>query len=138
MLLYFKDLNFYFLISIVKNKYYGKAEWDLLSDVCKDMYPHHELMLELQSGLLDIEARNSAMSSSRNVIKTLEAKIKQAYFKSETDAEELKRQRRARRGETDDDLQEELDDTVLDEDESDNSDNNPSKEDSRDYEEEEC
>ena len=124
--------------SIVKNKYYGKAEWDLLSEVCKDMYPRHELMLELQSGLLDIEARNSAMSSSRNVIKTLEAKIKQAYFKSETDAEEMKRQRRARRGETDDDLQEELDDTVLDEDESDNSDSNPSKEDSRDYEEEEC
>ena len=29
----------------------------------------HELMLEMQSGLLDIEARYSAISSTKNVIK---------------------------------------------------------------------
>lgn len=84
--------------SIVKNKYYGQQEWELLSEVCKDLYPNHELMLEMQSGLLDIEARYSAISSTKNVIKNLERKIKQSYFKNEEDAEELMRQRRARRG----------------------------------------
>ena len=88
--------------SIVRNKYYGQQEWDLLADVCKDLFPDHELMLELQSGLLDIEARNSAISSTRNVLKNLEAKLKQSYYKNEEDAEELERKRRARRGEIDD------------------------------------
>lgn len=88
--------------SIVKNKYYGQLEWELLSEVCKDLYPEHELMLEMQSGLLDIEARNSAISSKRNVVKNLEAKIKQAYFKNEEDAEDMMRQRRTRRGIVDD------------------------------------
>ena len=91
--------------SIVKNKYYGQTEWELLSEVCKDLYPDHKLMLELQSGLHDIEARNSAISSTRNVVKNLEAKIKQSYFKDEQDAEELMRQRRARRGITEDDIE---------------------------------
>ena len=89
--------------SIVKNKYYGQTEWELLSEVCKDLYPEHELMLEMQSGLLDIEARNSAISSTRNVVKNLESKIRQSFFKDEKDAEELMRQRRARRGMVDED-----------------------------------
>lgn len=84
--------------SIVKNKYYRKPEWDLLTEVCKDLYPDHELMLELESSLLDIEARNSAISSTRNVVKNLEAKLKQSYFKNEEDAEDMMRERRARRG----------------------------------------
>ena len=88
--------------SIIKNKYYGKAEWDLLSEVCKDMYPNHQLMLELQSSLLDVEARYSAMSSSRNVVKNLESIIKHSYFKDEQDAEAMMRTRRSRRGEVDD------------------------------------
>ena len=94
--------------SIVRNKYYGQQEWDLLAEVCKDLYPDHELLLEMQSGLLDIEARNSAISSTRNVVKNLEAKLKQSYYKNEEDAEELERKRRTRRGEIDEDQIEEV------------------------------
>ena len=100
--------------SIVRNKYYGKSEWDLLADVCADLYPDHKLMLELESSLLDIEARNSAISSSRNVIKNLEAKIKQSYFKDEDDAKEMMRQRRIRSGISSDAME---DDSELDTDE---------------------
>lgn len=88
--------------SIVKNKYYGRTEWQLLSDVCADLYPDHELMLELQSSLLDIEARNSAISSSRNVVKNLEAKIKQSFYKNESDAAEMKRTSLIRHGNDED------------------------------------
>ena len=88
--------------SIVKNKYYGQQEWELLAEVCKDLYPEHVLMLEMQSGLLDIEARNSAISSKRNVVRNLEGKIKQSFYKDEEDAENVMRQRRLRRGLTDD------------------------------------
>lgn len=60
-------------------------------------------MLEMQSSLLDIEARNSALSSKRNVVKNLEAKMIQTYYKDEEDAEDFMRQRRLRRGFVDSD-----------------------------------
>lgn len=88
--------------SILGNKYYGKEEWDLLSEVCQDLYPDHELMLELQSSLLDMEAKNSAISSTKNVVKNLEAKIKHSYYKDEDDAEDMLRMRRKRQGLVDD------------------------------------
>lgn len=99
--------------SILGNKYYGKEEWDLLSEVCKDLYPTHELMLELQSSLLDMEAKNSAISSTKNVVKNLEAKIKHSYYKNEEDAEDMLRMRRKRQGLIDDSIytQEDSDDT---------------------------
>ena len=99
--------------SILGNKYYGKEEWDLLSEVCKDLYPNHELMLELQSSLLDMEAKNSAISSTKNVVKNLEAKIKHSYYKDEEDSEDMLRMRRKRQGLVDDSIyaQEDSDDT---------------------------
>lgn len=101
--------------SIVKNKYYGKSEWDILAEVCKDFYPEHDLLLEMQSGLLDIEARNSAISSTKNIIKNLEDKIRQAYFKNEEDAEDVMRQRLERR----DKLHNDIGETILFNDEQD-------------------
>lgn len=88
---------------IIGNKYYGKEEWDLLAEVCKDLYPDYELMLEMQSSLLDMEAKNSAISSTKNVVKNLESKIKHSYFKDEEDAENMLRMRRKRQGIVDDD-----------------------------------
>ena len=84
--------------SILGNKYYGKEEWDLLGEVCKDLYPDHKLMLEMQSSLLDMEAKNSAISSTKNIVKNLEAKIKHSYYKDEEDAEDMLRMRRKRQG----------------------------------------
>ena len=101
--------------SIVKNKYYGKTEWDILAEVCNDLYPEHELLLEMQSGLLDIEAKNSAISSTKNIIKHLEDKIRQAYFKNEEDAEDVMRKRLIRREK----LHNEIGETILFNDEQD-------------------
>lgn len=104
--------------SILGNKYYGKDEWDLLAEVCKDLYPDHELMLEMQSSLLDIEAKNSAISATKNVIKNLESEIKKTYFQDEPDAEEFMKTRRKRRGlndePSDDDISIEGDDITTD------------------------
>ena len=116
--------------SIVRNKYYGKEEWDLLADICKELYPKYELMLEMQSSLLDIEARNSALSSKRNVVKNLEAKMIQTYYKDEEDAEDFMRQRRLRRGFVDSDSAMDQDDeSAMDE---------PLDISPDDFEEEEC
>ncbi len=61
-------------------------------------------MLEMQSSLLDIEAKNSAISSTKNVVKNLEAKIKHSYYKNEDDAEDMLRMRRKRQGLVDDSI----------------------------------
>lgn len=90
--------------SIIKNKYYGKNEWDILSEVCQELYPDHKLLLELESSLLDMEAKNSAISARKNVVKNLEAEIKHAYFKDEEDAEDMLRTRRKRQGIVDDSI----------------------------------
>lgn len=101
--------------SILGNKYYGKEEWDLLAEVCEDLYPDHELMLEMQSSLLDMEAKNSAISSTRNVVKNLEAKIKHSYYKNESDAEDMLRMRRKRQGLIDDSIYAQEDESDTDE-----------------------
>lgn len=82
--------------AIKANKYYGKPEWDLLEQVCNEKYPDYELMLGLQSTLLDMEARSSALNTRKNVLKNLEAEIKRAYFKDEEDAENMIIERRRR------------------------------------------
>lgn len=101
--------------SIIKNKYYGKDEWDILSEVCQELYPDHKLLLELGSSLLDMEAKNSAISARRNVVKNLEAEIKHAYFKDEEDAEEMLRMRRKRQGLVDDSIYANEEDSDTDE-----------------------
>ena len=101
--------------SIIKNNYFGKDEWDILSDVCQELYPDHKLLLELGSSLLDMEAKNSAISARRNVVKNLEAEIKHAYYKDEEDAEEMLRMRRKRQGLVDDSIYANEEDSGTDE-----------------------
>lgn len=55
-------------------------------------------MLELQSTLLDMEAKNSAINSKKNVLKKLEEEIKKSYYKNEDDAEQKILDRRRRQG----------------------------------------
>lgn len=71
---------------ILHNKYYKKEEWMLLKEVCEKLYPDEELLLEMQSSLLDIEAKAVSMSKRHNIMSTLENKIKRASFKNEADA----------------------------------------------------
>lgn len=87
--------------AIKTNKYYGKAEWELLQDVCKELYPDETLLPEMQARLLDVEAKSSTMIRRRNIKKSLEDEIKYCYYKDEEDALEMARLRRRRIGEED-------------------------------------
>ena len=94
--------------AIKTNKYYGKSEWDLLGEVCKELYPDEELLPEMQARLLDVEAKSSTMIRRRNIKKSIEDEIKYCYYKDEEDAVEMARLRRRRIGQ--DDSVEESDD----------------------------
>ena len=97
--IYKEETGEVFQDNIIKgNKYYGQEEWDLLNQVCEDKYPDYTLMLELQSTLLDMEAKNSAINSKKNILKKLEEELKRAYYKNEDDAEQKILERRRRQG----------------------------------------
>ncbi len=75
--------------SLPGNKYFGQTEWNILNETCKDLYPDEELLLEMQSSLLDIESRYNLKVSRKGIIKNLEATIQRAFFKNENDALEF-------------------------------------------------
>lgn len=92
--------------SISRNKYYREDEWLLLKEVCADLFPDEELLLEMQSSILDIESKSSAMSQRRNIKKSIEEVIKKCYFANEADAERMAVERRRRQGIVDEFLDE--------------------------------
>ena len=82
--------------TIVKNKYFGKEEAQILDSVCEKLYKDEELVPQMLRGLLDIEAKATAISNKKNVINNFEKEIQKAFYKNETDAEEVA-ERRSRR-----------------------------------------
>lgn len=87
--------------AIKTNKYYGPAEWELLHEVCRELYPGEQLLPEMQARLLDVEAKSSTMIRRRNIKKSIEDEIKYCYYKDEEDAVEMARLRRRRIGQDD-------------------------------------
>ena len=87
--------------AIKTNKYYGQVEWDLLHQVCQELYPDEQLLPEMQARLLDVEAKSSTMIRRRNIKKSIEDEIKYCYYKDEDDAVEMARLRRRRIGQDD-------------------------------------
>lgn len=75
--------------SIGKNKYFGATETEILKQVCADMYKEETLMPQMLKALLDVEAKAAAISNKRNVINNLEKEIKKAFYRNETEAEDI-------------------------------------------------
>ena len=76
---------------ILQNRYYGEEEWNLLKGLCKELYSDEELLLNLQSSLLDITAKESMVSKRRNVSSMLEKEIQKCFYQNEEDALEYKK-----------------------------------------------
>ena len=96
--------------AIKTNKYYGKAEWDLLHEVCREIFSDEKLLPEMQARLLDVEAKSSTMIRRRNIKKSIEAEIRYCYYKDEDDAVEMARLRRKRIGQDDSNDEPDVDD----------------------------
>ena len=74
---------------ISKNKYFGAPEAELLKEVCSELYPDEQLLAEMQRALLDTEAKAAAISNKKNVIVNFEREIKKAFYRDETEAEQI-------------------------------------------------
>lgn len=71
-------------------------EWSLLAEACTENEPEEELMLELTSSLLSIEAVNNSLNSRGQIYKQLEKALKRCSYKNEDDATDIYRRRRSR------------------------------------------
>jgi DNA sulfur modification protein DndC len=48
---------------------FGKNEWDILCDTCRDLYSKEELMPELMSSLIDVEVQANGMAERKDILK---------------------------------------------------------------------
>lgn len=74
---------------------FGKAEWDLLQQVCDG----NELLFEMQTSLLSIAQRTKGLTLRRDVLDELEAQIRRSFYADKEDAEALAKQRLERKNE---------------------------------------
>lgn len=76
---------------------FGKQEWDVLEDVCKELYPEEEQAFEMMYSLVDTENHANSMNERKGILDSLENCIKSNYYKDETDATEFYSQRTNRK-----------------------------------------
>lgn len=67
---------------------FGETEWNILSEVCSDLYPDEQLLFETVARVVDIESRAAEQKTRRGVVGNIEAQIKRGFFKDESDAKQ--------------------------------------------------
>lgn len=65
---------------------FGHSEWQILKQICTSIYPDEELLMNLQSALLDIERRASILNLRKGILESLEDQIRKCFYKNEDDA----------------------------------------------------
>jgi len=78
---------------------FGKEEWDILKDVCKELLPNEELSFEMMYSLIDIENRSSSLNQRKGLIDSLESCITHTFYSDEADASQYYQDRVARKRE---------------------------------------
>lgn len=65
---------------------YGKTEWDILREVCNDLFPNEELSFEMMYSMIDIENRANGMSKRNGILNDIEKCIRHTFYSNEEDA----------------------------------------------------
>ncbi|MCC8174480.1 MAG: DNA phosphorothioation system sulfurtransferase DndC [Odoribacter sp.] len=72
----------------LESESFGKEEWNILADVCKELYPDEDLTFEMMYSLIDTENRSNNLNSRKGITGALEDCIKHTFYKNEPDATE--------------------------------------------------
>ena len=67
---------------------FGETEWNILSEVCSDLYPDEQLLFETVARVVDVESRAAEQKTRRGIVGNIEAQIKRGFFKDESDAKQ--------------------------------------------------
>lgn len=65
---------------------FGKEEWDILENVCRELYGDQELAFEMMYSLIDVESNASRMNQRKGIINDLEKVIEKTFYQNEEDA----------------------------------------------------
>ena len=68
------------------NRYFGEKEWNLLKETCAEVFPEEELMMNLCSSGLNLEASYTMKATRRGIRGDIEQILKRNMFKNEEDA----------------------------------------------------
>lgn len=65
---------------------FKKEEWNILRDVCMEMYPDEKLTFEMMYSLIDIENRANSLNHRKGILDQLEDCIERTFYADEHDA----------------------------------------------------
>ncbi|MBD5530082.1 MAG: DNA phosphorothioation system sulfurtransferase DndC [Lachnospiraceae bacterium] len=65
---------------------YGHVEWDILREICRELFHDEELSFELLYSLIDIENQANSISQRKGILDSLENCIKHNFYMNEEDA----------------------------------------------------
>lgn len=65
---------------------FGKSEWDLLREVCSELYPEEQLLFESVYSLIDIENKASGLNQRKGILDAVNDTISKTYYRDEEDA----------------------------------------------------
>lgn len=69
-----------------ENESFGEDEWNILKEVCKELYPNEELNFEMMYELIDIENRATSLNDRKGLSSQLTSTIKRNFYENENDA----------------------------------------------------
>ncbi len=70
----------------VGSESFGKTEWNILIDTCRDLYAEEELMPELLSGMISVELEAKGMAERKGILEKLDTCVRKTFYKNEEDA----------------------------------------------------
>lgn len=70
----------------ITNESFGKDEWDILKQVCSELYPEEELSFEMMYSMIDTEVSINSVNERKGILNALEACVKKTFYMNEDDA----------------------------------------------------
>lgn len=66
-----------------KESVFAKREWDVLKEVCEELYKDEELMLDLSSRILDVEKQYFETNKRKGIYQEIENQLKRCFYCNE-------------------------------------------------------
>lgn len=70
----------------ISNEAFGKDEWNILKQVCSDLYPDEVLSFEMMYSMIDTEASINSVNERKGILNSLESCVKKTFYTNEDDA----------------------------------------------------
>ena len=70
----------------IHNDSFGIEEWEILKQVCNELYPEEELAFEMMHTLIDVENKASDVNQRKDILEDVNATICKTFYKNEEDA----------------------------------------------------